>query len=261
MSQAINAGITTSNQLSQAVRDTKGASLGKADFLLLLVTQFKHQDPLNPMDDKEFVAQLAQFSSLEQLMNMNESMDKLTAATKEQQMVNAAIYIGKEVAAGGNGIAKTDDGISKFYWAIGSDMAKGTIYVYDQNMNQVYGEQISARTAGTYNFDWSGKTYTGAEALNGVYYIRLSCEDANGQPMLVDTAVTGRVEGVINEGGELYLRMADGRMVALQNVREIAAAGTPPAGTDNGTGNTGSGGTDTGSGGTDTGTDGTDTSP
>ncbi|MCL1985411.1 MAG: flagellar hook assembly protein FlgD, partial [Betaproteobacteria bacterium] len=200
MSQAINAGIATSNQLSQAAQaaaGSKGDTLGKADFLQLLVTQFKYQDPLNPMDDKEFVAQLAQFSSLEQLMNLNTSMDSLTSATRDQQMMNAANYIGKDVAAGGNSVSKGDDGtISKFYWAIGSDMAKGSIYVYDQNMNQIYGEVLGAKAAGTYTFDWSGKNYAGTDALPGVYYIRLSCEDANGQGMLVDTAVTGRVDGV-----------------------------------------------------------------
>ena len=227
MSQAINAGIATSNQLNQAVRETKGDTLGKSDFLLLLVTQFKYQDPLNPMDDKEFVAQLSQFSSLEQLMNLNTSMDALTSATKDQQMMNAANYIGKDVAAGGNGIAKTDESISKFYWAIGSDMAKGSLYVYDQNMNLIYGESLGARAAGTYTFDWSGKDSAGHAALNGVYYVRLSCEDANGQSMLVDTAVTGRVESVLNNNGETYLRLTDGRMVALKGVREIAAAGTP----------------------------------
>ena len=227
MSQAINAGIATSTQLSQAARESKGAVLGKSDFLLLLVTQFKYQDPLNPMDDKEFVAQLSQFSSLEQLMNLNESMDGLTSATRDQQMMNAANYIGRDVAAGGNAIAKTDDSISKFYWAIGSDMAKGTLNVYDQNMNLIYSELLGARAAGTYTFDWSGKSFTGATALNGVYYVRLACEDANGQGMLVDTAVTGRVESVINNNGETYLRLNDGRMVALKDVREVAAAGTP----------------------------------
>ena len=230
MSQAINAGIATSTQLSQAARESKGDTLGKADFLLLLVTQFKYQDPLDPMDDKEFVAQLSQFSSLEQLMNLNESMDGLTAATKEQAMMNAASYIGMEVAAGGNGIAKTDEGISKFYWAIGSDMATGTLNVYDQNLNLVYSELLGARTAGTYTFDWSGKTYAGQDALNGVYYVRLSCEDAGGQSMLVDTAVTGRVESVVNSDGATYLKLEDGRVVALNSVREVAAAAKPDAG-------------------------------
>jgi flagellar basal-body rod modification protein FlgD len=65
----------------------------------------------------------------------------------------------------------------------------------------------------------------------------MACEDANGQTMLVDTAVTGRVESVINNKGETYLRLEDGRMVSLKNVREVAAAGTPEgAGTDDGSG-------------------------
>ena len=233
MSQAINAGIATSNQLSQAVRETKGDSMGKSDFLLLLVTQFKHQDPLNPMDDKEFVAQLAQFSSLEQLMNMNSGMEGLIAAQREQQMMNAAGYIGKDVVAGGNGIAKTDEGISVFYYAVGNDMAKGSIYVYDENMNQIYGELLGAQAAGTYKFEWNGKNYAGQEALNGVYYIRLTCEDANGQPMLIDTAVSGRVETVLTDNGETYLKLDDGRVVALKNVREI---GAPKAPADTGSG-------------------------
>jgi flagellar basal-body rod modification protein FlgD len=264
MSQAINAGIATANQLNQS-RENKGDSLGKSDFLLLLVTQFKYQDPLNPMDDKEFVAQLSQFSSLEQLMNLNTSMDSLTAATKEQRMMQAANYIGMDVAAGGNSIAKTDEGISKLYWAIGSDMAKGSLYVYDQNFNQIYGEQLGPRAAGTYTFDWDGKNYAGQEVPNGVYYITLACTDANGEGMLTDRASTGRVIGVTVESGEAYLRMEDGRMVALKDVREIASP--PPSannnanntnnGSNNNTGNGSGGSSDGGSGsGTDNGSGG-----
>jgi flagellar basal-body rod modification protein FlgD len=114
-------------------------------------------------------------------------------------------------------------------------MAKGSIYVYDVNMNQIYGEQLGAQAAGTYKFEWPGKNYAGAEALNGVYYVRLTCEDANGQPLLVDTAVTGRVETLINDNGEAYLKLDDGRMVALKSVREIAN-GKAPADTDSGAG-------------------------
>jgi flagellar basal-body rod modification protein FlgD len=237
MSQAIHSGVATSNLLSQTTRENKGDALGKTDFLLLLVTQFKHQDPLNPMDDKEFVAQLAQFSSLEQLMNMNESIGSLATATREQMMMNAAGFIGKDVVAGGNGIAKTDEGVSVFYYAIGEDMTRGSIYVYDVNMNQIYGENLPAQAAGTdYKFEWNGKNYAGADMPNGVYYVRLTCENANGEPILVDTAVSGRVETVFYNNGETYLKLDDGRIVALSNLREIAA-GKASTNTDN-TGNT-----------------------
>jgi flagellar basal-body rod modification protein FlgD len=181
------------------------------------------------MDDKEFVAQLSQFSSLEQLMNMNESMEALTATNKDQQVIAAATYIGKDVAAAGNSISKKDGVIGKFYWAVGSDMAKGSIYVYDSEWNQVYGEDLGSRAGNTtFTFDWTGRNYAGAEVPDGVYYVRLSCEDASGQPILVDTRVTGRVDGVARENGEIYLRMDDGRVVALNNVTEITAANQAP---------------------------------
>lgn len=75
VNQALNA---TNNEFNQALSKQKGSTLDKDSFLLLLVTQFKYQDPLNPMDDKEFIAQMAQFSSLEQLMNLNTSMEGLS---------------------------------------------------------------------------------------------------------------------------------------------------------------------------------------
>ncbi len=231
MSQ-INAGIATSTQLSNAVRETKGDNLGKDDFLLLLVTQFKYQDPLNPMDDKEFVSQLSQFSSLEQLMNLNTSMEGLTGATKEQQMMNAGSYIGKDVGAGGNSIAVKDDKVSIYYYAFGETMSKGTINVYDQNMQVVYSETLGAKAAGTHKFEWNGVRYDGSRAPEGVYYVRLECLDANGKAMLTDNMVTGTVEGVTSSDGKLYLRLTDGRTVALSDVRELAAPEAAGKGTD-----------------------------
>ncbi|MDI3518101.1 MAG: flagellar basal-body rod modification protein FlgD [Caldanaerobacter sp.] len=68
---------------------TTKSELGKDDFLMLLVTQLKNQDPLNPVDDKEFLAQLAQFSALEQMRNLNESFN----------FVKAIALIGKNVYA------------------------------------------------------------------------------------------------------------------------------------------------------------------
>ncbi|KUO52536.1 MAG: hypothetical protein APF76_05755 [Desulfitibacter sp. BRH_c19] len=97
---------TQQDDLSRTVKK----ELGKDEFLHLLVTQLKNQNPLEPMDDKEFIAQMAQFSSLEQLQNMNESISLTTEATLEvlynQREMAASIvlseavsYIGKKVRA------------------------------------------------------------------------------------------------------------------------------------------------------------------
>ncbi len=79
--------ILTNNTTTTTSTSTSKSSLGKDDFLKMLVTQLKYQDPLKPMDDTEFVAQMAQFSSLEQMQNMNAS----TLATQANLMIGSKV--------------------------------------------------------------------------------------------------------------------------------------------------------------------------
>ena len=67
---------------------------GKQDFLKLLIAQLRNQDPLNPMEDKEFIAQLAQFNSLEQMINLNNSFERMLMW---QQVIQASSLLGKDV--------------------------------------------------------------------------------------------------------------------------------------------------------------------
>ena len=78
---------TTATNTTTTKSTNSSSSLGKDDFLKLLVTQLQTQDPMNPMDDTQFISQMAQFTSLEQMINMNTSV----------QMTQATSYIGKQV--------------------------------------------------------------------------------------------------------------------------------------------------------------------
>ncbi|MEC1301639.1 flagellar hook assembly protein FlgD [Lysinibacillus capsici] len=78
-------------------KQTGNSELGKDAFLQLLITQLQHQDPTNPMDDREFISQMAQFSSLEQMQNMTKAMESLLSSQQQSQMMNYATFIGKEV--------------------------------------------------------------------------------------------------------------------------------------------------------------------
>lgn len=77
--------------------ETDNGALGKDAFLQILITQLQNQDPTSPMDDKEFIAQMAQFSSLEQMQNMTTAMENLLSSQQQTQMMSYTGFIGKEV--------------------------------------------------------------------------------------------------------------------------------------------------------------------
>ena len=85
---------TQSTQSSTAMTDAANDTLGKDAFLRLLIAELSNQDPLNPMEDREFVSQMATFSSLEQMQNMNKTLESMAEANK----FSAVQYIGKAIA-------------------------------------------------------------------------------------------------------------------------------------------------------------------
>ncbi len=99
-SKVKNASITDDLYYSNYKKPTKqtgNSELGKDAFLQLLITQLQHQDPTNPMNDREFISQMAQFSSLEQMQNMTKAVESLLASQQQTQMMNYATFVGKEV--------------------------------------------------------------------------------------------------------------------------------------------------------------------
>jgi flagellar basal-body rod modification protein FlgD len=211
--------ITPSTTTSQTTASTTDRSkLGKNDFLALLVKQMQVQDPLNPMDDKEFVAQLAQFSSLEQLTNINTGIDKLNAATTQQQMFSAVGFIGKQVKASGNTLAKTDDTVSSLYYTLGSAATKVSINIMDSNGNIVRTVDQGAKAAGEQTFQWDGKDSEGKAVANGLYTVGVTTQTASGGSTLVKTAVTGIVSSISNNNGTYQLTTQDGRSLSFSDV-------------------------------------------
>ncbi len=228
MSQAI------ANSYNSAFNPTEhlagqGDELDKDAFLMLMVTQFQYQDPLNPSEDTEFVAQLAQFSSLEQMQNMNSSMEGLVEASNKQLTVGAASFIGLDVSAQGYGLSVSGGESTTMFYAHDTDVASGSVNIFDSNSQMVATIPLNATTAGVHEFNWDGKLANGATAADGVYTVSLSLLDADGEPVVSDVQVTGTVDGVSTYNGEQYLRMTDGRVVSLAQVREILQPEATPS--------------------------------
>ncbi len=197
------------------------SDLGKEDFLTLLVAQLSHQDPMNPMDDKEFVSQLSEFSSLEQLTNISTGIDEMNNSTGRQEMISAVSFIGKDVRAGGYGLSKADEKVSSLYFTITEPVANGFINIYDPNMNLVRTESIGTKQPGNYEYQWDGNDYQGQDMADGVYSVAMYAEGLDGNPVLISTEVSGTVAGIQTEGTTQYLRLSDGRIVRFTDVKEV----------------------------------------
>lgn len=81
----------------QAERKTGNSALGKDEFLKILMTQLQNQDPTNPMKDTEFIAQMAQFSALEQMMNMTKAFESFAEGQQQTQLIQFSSFVGKQV--------------------------------------------------------------------------------------------------------------------------------------------------------------------
>jgi flagellar basal-body rod modification protein FlgD len=214
---------TSSAYLTQTSSTEEASStLDKEDFLTLLVTQLENQDPLEPMDDTDFAAQLAQYSSLEQLMNISEQLETLVDGVNRQEMLAAVSFIGKSVVAEGSGIGVASGAASTLTYTLSEDVADVTINIYDGDGNIVRTVDKGAALAGDFDFTWDGLDSSGSVVADGVYYAYLSAEDSEGSYSLISTSVSSKVTSVLSDGTDYYLELENGTTVALDNVYEVS---------------------------------------
>jgi len=201
-------------------------SLDQDDFLTILVAQLTNQDPLSPMEDTDMTAQLAQFSSLEQLTNINTNIQALGDTMGHSDLLNAVSFIGKEVKADGYNISLEDGNASTIYYGFGEPVSGITMNIYDSDGAIVRTVEIGSKEAGTYQYEWDGKNEAGNLLPDGTYGVGILGTDVDGGAVLVQTEVSGVVDAVVNEDGTQYLRLKDGRYLNFLNVTEIVDPGT-----------------------------------
>jgi flagellar basal-body rod modification protein FlgD len=199
--------------------------LGKDDFLRLLTVQLQHQDPLEPQQNTEMVAQLAQFSSLEQLENMNRnlasSLDLDLILTQVLNNTAAAGLIGKSVLAGGRSVVLDASGDAV---PINFDLAANanslTVAIYDESGTLVRKIEESGIEAGRRSIEWDGKDSSGNSLSGGTYTFQVTATDGEGNSIDVSPLVMGSVDVVKFVNGEAVL-VIGGVEVAISQIIEI----------------------------------------
>jgi flagellar basal-body rod modification protein FlgD len=194
--------------------------LGQADFLKLLTEQLAHQDPTAPTDNKEFIAQMAQFSSVDSLQSLERKFDDLSTSLTSTQALQASTMVGRDVIVPGNVAFNSGNGVGgKMH--IEGNAANVQVEIVDSN-NQVVDSFYMGDQSGDVSFYWDGKDENGQPFPEGHYFIRASGE-VFGQGEQFATSVVAKVESVnFSQSGQgIMLNLFQLGSIDLKEVKEI----------------------------------------
>jgi flagellar basal-body rod modification protein FlgD len=217
--------------LSGALTGNAAASgMGKEDFLKLLVAQLAHQDPLAPMENTEFVAQLAQFSSLEQLMGVNSNLGLLQVAQTAMTNSQVAGLIGREIEARGDTLNHTS-GPEAINFDLSSSAKEVTVKVRDAKGNLIRTIDAGSRIGGVNSVTWDGKDSMGNTMPAGTYSVEVTAKDASGNPVGVSSRFKGVVTGINFRNGIPQLEVGStivqvGDVLAVRQIETQATNGS-----------------------------------
>jgi flagellar basal-body rod modification protein FlgD len=209
---------------------TAGSSeLGKDAFLRLLTTQLQYQDPSSPMKNEDFVAQLAQFSSLEQLTGLNSTLEGVYVAIAAMNNTSMANLLGTDVIARGNTFAYSGKGPETLDYSAPTAAASSTLTIYDDTGGIVWSGEAGALEAGPGTLSWDGTDASGNKVPEGTYTFTISGFDAAGEPIDVEERITGTITEMDYSTGAPSPSI-DGIVVLMSDILSLTAGDAGDAG-------------------------------
>ena len=191
-------------------------------FLNLLITQLKHQDPLEPMDATEFTSQLVQFASVEQQIYQNSHLENLLNLQQTSQVASMVDYLGTTIEATGQQI-NLENSRAEFTYTMGSGVNAGTITIRNEAGLKVFSADANSEF-GKHSFTWDGKSNGGEPMPDGTYTINVTATDRGGDVLDVTQTVFGRVTGAGVDNGAVTMYMGD---VAVTMADVLSVKETP----------------------------------
>jgi len=195
--------------------------LGKNEFMELMIAQLKNQNPLEPQNNGEFISQLAQFSSLEEIQSLSGSVDDMASQFRSTQALQASAMVGRTV------LAPSDIGILGASGEISGNVevpaSTSGLRVSIENSvgERVRQMDLGSQQAGVTGFDWDGKDGNGNSLPPGPYRIVAEASYPDGQQQL-GTMVSANVDSVsLGQGGSVTLNLAGMGSIALSDVQQI----------------------------------------
>ncbi len=188
---------TNSPSAAQGIAGTQ--ELGKHDFLKLLVTQLKNQDPLKPVENQEFVAQLAQFSQLEQSSQQVTLLERMIETQAAGQHYSVLPLIGRQVVLNGS-LVQLGSGPATLSYHLDAQAASVRVTIMNSANQAVRTMDLGGQNAGAQDVQWNGLDQNGSPVKPGTYQYRIGAVDRNGVPVSVTTTSRVTVTGVQPNG-------------------------------------------------------------
>ncbi|PXX91667.1 flagellar biosynthesis protein FlgD [Marinobacter vulgaris] len=198
-----------------------GNELGKNEFMELMIAQLKNQNPLEPQDNGEFISQLAQFSSLEEMQGLSGSVDDVANQFRSTQALQASAMVGRSVLAPSSvGILGADGEISGNV-EVPASTSGLRISIENPSGERVRQIDMGSQQAGVTGFSWDGKDGNGNSLPPGPYKVVAEASYPEG-PEQLGTMMSANVDSVsLGKGGSITLNLAGMGSIALSEVEQI----------------------------------------
>jgi flagellar basal-body rod modification protein FlgD len=189
-------------------REVKKA-LGKDDFLRIMISQMKNQDPTNPFKAEQMASEMAQFASVEQLQNINSNIGKLAVQNQPAERMALTNLIGKTITVDRERFAHVENSPDSIGFNLPKDASKLKVMILSDTGETVLERDLGARKKGEGSFAWDGLKSNSLPARTGNYFLKLDARDEHDVRIGIQTQGKARVMGVSFEGTEALVLVGD----------------------------------------------------
>ena len=214
--------VTRYEDVKNKITTKSTEDLGKSDFLALFTAQLKNQNPLDPVKNEAFVAQLAQFSQLEALTNMQGTMEKFVTSMSAEKMLGSTSLIGRKVSMADTPAELAQGGSIDANIELPQGASGVTLSIRDANGNLVQELVGGPQMPGQADLTWDGKDAMGNPAPAGLYALTAQAV-VNGKNTKVTVNTLASVKSVATAAdGSVSLQVTGGKTVALSDVKQVS---------------------------------------